>query len=313
MQRYGKTAAGTQRWRCFDCAVSGVKTRPDTSLRHLLRHFIKWITGTREQSAIALELGISRMQLSRRFEWCWSFPAPSPPPVTEPDYVLILDGVYLSGRTNAALIARNLTHVRSLDFDERECFAAWNRFLETIPAPTIVVCDGQKGLLEAIKRHWPHTHIQRCLVHVERFVRSRISTRPKTAAGHALWRLTRSIWEVQTVRDAHEWIDRFYTWEQTYAAFLKERSCSPGTRRWWYTHRTLRAARSHLRNALPHLFTFTTLPGMPRTSNHVEGGTNARLKELIGRHRGLSPERKRILAAYFLSSKLEKKPTRNVT
>jgi hypothetical protein len=109
-------------------------------------------------------------------------------------------------------------------------------------------------------------------------VRSRISMRPKTEAGRALWQLTRALWDVETTADANRWIKRFHTWEQQYADFLKERSYAPETGRWWYTHRTLRAARSHLRNALPHLFTFTVVPGTPRTSNHVEGGTNARLK-----------------------------------
>jgi hypothetical protein len=313
MQRHGKTAAGTQRWRCVDCALSSIRQRSDQRYRQYFRSFVKWLTGTREQSAIARELSISRMQLSRRFELCWSLPAPASPPATEADHVLILDGVYLSGRTNAVLIARNLTHVRSWDFHERECFLAWDRFLARIPAPAVVVCDGQKGLSEAIKRHWPHTKVQRCLVHVERFVRSRISMRPKTEAGRALWQLTRALWDVETTADANRWIKRFHTWEQQYADFLKERSYAPETGRWWYTHRTLRAARSHLKNALPHLFTFTVVPGTPRTSNHVEGGTNARLKELTRRHRGLSPERKRTLAAYFLHSKSEKKPTRNVT
>lgn len=313
MQRRGKTSSGTQRWKCVSCNVSAVKQRPDTALRHSLQQFVKWLTGVRDQLAIARELGISRMQLSRRFEPCWSLPAPAPAPTTEADHVLILDGVYLSGRTNAVLIARTLTYVRSWDFHERECFRAWDRFLARIPAPAVVVCDGQKGLSEAIKRHWPHTKIQRCLVHVERFVRSCISMRPKTEAGRDLWKLTRALWDVATVADANTWIRRFHVWEQQYADFLKERSYSPETGRWWYTHRTVRAARSHLRNAIPHLFTFTVAPETPRTSNHVEGGTNARLKELIRRHRGLPPERKRTLAAYFLHSKSEKKPPRNVT
>lgn len=313
MQRRGKTFAGTQRWKCVECNVSEVKTRPDTTFRHTLRLFVKWLIGTRELTSIAHELGISRRQLSRRFVSCWSTPAPTPPPVIESDPVLILDGVYLSGRENAAFIARTLTHVRSWYFHERECFKAWDMFIARILAPHVVVCDGQKGLYEAIKLHWPQTQIQRCLVHVERFVRSRISTRPKTEAGRALWHLTRSLWDVRTVGDANEWIRCFYEWEKMYDHFLKERSYSFETGRWWYTHRLLRTARAHLRNALPHLFTFTTFPNAPRTSNHVEGGTNARLKELIRRHRGLSPERKRVLVAYFLRSKLEKKPPRSVT
>jgi len=313
MQRRGKTAAGTQRWKCTTCNVSAVRQRPDQKRKQYKLSFIRWLTGVRELSAVARERGIGREQLSRRFQQYWYLPAPTSPPLVGSDHVLILDGIYLSGRGNATLIARTITYVRSWDFHERECFVAWDRFLARIPAPKAVVCDGQKGLLEAIKCRWPHTKIQRCLVHVERFVRSRISMRPKTEAGRALWQLTRSLWDVDTVCDADNWIESFQAWEERYADFLKERSYSSETGRWWYTHRTLRAARSHVRNALPHLFTFAIVPNTPRTSNHIEGGTNARLKELIRRHRGLSPERKRILAAYFLSSQTEKKPPRDVT
>lgn len=136
-----------------------------------------------------------------------------------------------------------------------------------------------------------------------------LSRHPKTEAGQTLWSLMRSIWQVETQTDARVWIDAFHTWEEQYTTFLKERSVSPLTGRWWYTHRKVRAARSHIRNALPYLFTFTEIPGVPRTTNHVEGGVNARLKELVYRHRGLSPERKRVMAAHFLSSKAERKAT----
>jgi hypothetical protein len=67
------------------------------------------------------------------------------------------------------------------------------------------------------------------------------------------------------------------------------------------------------RNALPHLFTFSGIIDVPRTTHHVEGGVNARLKELVLRHRTFSPEHKRVLAAYFLASKAFEKPTRKVT
>jgi len=81
----------------------------------------------------------------------------------------------------------------------------------------------------------------------------------------------------------------------------------------WYTHRKIRAARSLIRNALPHLFIFIDHPYVPRTTNHVEGGVNSRLKELVHRHRGLRDDRKQVLVAVHLARKRAKKPPRNVT
>lgn len=312
MRRYGHTTTGTPRWQCVTCATTCVRTRPDTRRRHLRPHFIRWLTGVTSLTDIGVQYGYSRRQLTRRFNPLWHEPPPQPPTPSSV-MILIVDGVYLSGRRNAVLIARDETTVCSWQFHEHECRAAWDAFLAALPSPPVIVMDGQKGLTHAVRRRFPHTRIQRCLVHVERFVRTRISQRPKTDAGRELWALVRSLWQVATPAGAAAWRTRFHAWERRHELFLKERSRSAETGRWWYTHRKLRAARSHIRNALPYMFTFTEVPGVPRTTNGVEGGVNARLKELVRRHRGLSPERKRVLAAYFLASKTKKKSTRNVS
>ena len=44
---------------------------------------------------------------------------------------------------------------------------------------------------------------------------------------------------------------------------------------------------------------------VPNTSNEVEGGINARLKELIRSHRGTTMDRKRLIVEWFLISKFE--------
>lgn len=312
MRKRGRTAAGTQRWQCPHCGHSGVRRRDDVRARHFRGRFIAWLSGTASLAHVARTMGVSRRQAANRFAPFWCELPPRPTPVS-PDAILILDGVYLSGRTNAALIARTLDAVRAWHFAERECFDAWDTFLARLRAPTVVVMDGQKGLHAAVLRRFPHARIQRCLVHVERFVRMCLSARPKTEAGQALWSVMRSIWNVRTPAEAKTWCARFAVWDTRHTPFLKERSRSPETGRWWYTHRKLRAARSHIANALPYLFTFTEIAGAPRTTNHVEGGVNARLKELVRRHRGLSPERKRILAAHFLISKTVQKPPRDFT
>lgn len=258
-------------------------------------------------------MSLSRKQLSKLFEPFWKELPPSPPQCTQNDIVLIFDGVYLSGRSNAVLIARTMQNVQSWHFAERESFEAWDVFLKQLSPPTVVVIDGQKGLLQAVLRRFPQTRIQRCLVHVERFVRMCLSRNPKTEAGRQLWALVRSLWNIQSRLEAEPWTQQLTSWEAQYAGFLMERSRSAETGRWWYTHRKLRAARSHLKKSLPHLFAFTEVSGVPRTTNHVEGGVNARLKELVRRHRGLSPEKKRMLTAHFLALKATQKPTRKVT
>ena len=134
-----------------------------------------------------------------------------------------------------------------------------------------VVIDGQKGLQQAILQRFPQARIQRCLVHVERFVRTCVSRNPQTEAGKQLWHLVRLLWMVRTQENARSWVQQFAAWQKRYAGFLAERSRSAETGRWWYTHRKLRAARSHLNNTFSYLFTFIDVPGVPRASNPCRG------------------------------------------
>jgi len=202
-------------------------------------------------------------------------------------------------------------------FAERESFASWQLFLEYLPEPDAVVIDGQKGLQAAIQCLWPLAKIQRCIVHIERLARIKLTRQPKTSAGKELLALVKLLFSVRTSKQRTRWLCVYRRWERHHADFLKERSYGEpqaGKKRtWWYTHRNIRAARSLIRNALPHLFTFIDYPHVPRTTNHVEGGVNSRLKELVHRHRGLSQDRKRVLVTEYLGRKKTKKPPRNVT
>lgn len=317
MQKRGFTAAGTQRWYCKSCASSGVRKRPDTKGRHHRRLFGGWLAGNRSLSEVAHDYGVSRQTLLRWFTPLWGHKQ-SPHEFFEshPFAIYCLDGVYLSGRENAALICRTMTSQLSWMFAVRESFASWAAFLKTLQAPDAVVIDGQKGLLAAILCLWPQAKIQRCLVHIERLARIKLTRNPKARTGKELLMLIRGLFDVRTKRQRRRWLRAYRRWEHRHAIFLKERSYGEpqaGKKRiWWYTHRNIRAVRSLLRNALPHLFTFVCHPQVPRTTNHVEGGINSRLKELVHRHRGLNQDRKQGLVAEYLASRGRKKPPRNV-
>lgn len=317
MQKRGRTAAGTQRWYCRSCVSSTVRKRPDTKERHHLALLTRWLTGNRSLSEVADDHGVSRRTLVRWFAPLWERIRQPPELNPTPNAIYILDGVYLSGRENAALICRTTTAQISWMFAERETLASWLTFLDNLPVPDAAVVDGQKGLLAAILRRWPQTKIQRCLVHIERLARIKLTRQPKTRAGKELLTLARGLFGVRTRRQRRRWLRAYRRWERRHATFLKERSYGePKTgkkRTWWYTHRNIRAARSLLRNALPHLFTFVRHPHVPRTTNHVEGGVNSRLKELVHRHRGLPQDRKQVLVSEHLARNRKQKPPRNVT
>lgn len=314
MQRYGVTGTGTPRWYCPVCAVTAVRRRPDARTTRYARSLTRWICGTKTLEDIANDCRVNRRTLTRRFVRFLETP-PFPPAHLPYDAVLILDAIWIGGRAAVAFIARTPASVRSWGFAGSESHESWSMFVCSLTQPRAVVVDGNGGLLWAIQHCWDGVLLQRCLAHVMRVALGKLTQRPRTEADRSLRRLVLLLPRIRTRRQKRRWIRMFWKWQRRSDDFLRERTYyeAQGRRRWWYTHRTLRAVRSHLRNALPHLFTYVRHPWIPRTSNHLEGGTNARLEELIGRHRGMPLEHRKALVAHFLHSKTEKKPTRNVS
>ena len=124
---------------------------------------------------------------------------------SDPHAIYILDGVYLSGRENAALICRTMAAQLSWMFAGRH-LGNWLAFLKKLPTPYAAVIDGQKGLLAAIQRLWPQTKIQRCLVHIERLARIKLARHPKTTTGRELLKLVQGLFTVRTRRQRRRWL-----------------------------------------------------------------------------------------------------------
>ena len=317
MQKWGCTSAGTPRWFCRSCAKSGTKKRPDTTKYWKRKLFLHWIIGTLSLTQIADHKSYARETLSRSFSAFWeNLPTPEIPESLSDTY-LVADAIYLSGHNECVLIGRTgLNHVFWL-FARQETLAAWTDFIRMIPKPRALICDGQSGLLSAVKGLWPEVKVQRCLPHMQRLGIQKLTRRPKTPAGQELLRLVYDTHAVKTAQARDKWLTDFETWGQRWERFLKERTYGEhpgGKRTWWYTHRRIRAMKYTLTQALDNLFTHIECPGVPSTTNLVEGGINSRIKELLHRHRGMDLEHKKTIVAYFLNSRNRpQKPTRNVT
>nr|WP_309957490.1 transposase [Arcanobacterium hippocoleae] len=76
----------------------------------------------------------------------------------------------------------------------------------------MVVTDGAKGALGAIRQCWPQAHIQRCLVHIQRNIRRVTTINPKTDQHKALRQLGLDLTRITTTEEA-------ITWEKKLAAF----------------------------------------------------------------------------------------------
>ncbi|PIU36363.1 hypothetical protein CO008_02270 [Candidatus Roizmanbacteria bacterium CG_4_8_14_3_um_filter_36_12] len=305
MQRWGKTAAGTVRWYCPVCRNSRVKSRTDVTIKSTYELFLLWITGTRSLEDIAHQYHVSIQSVHSWFKPYWDS-KPQPIVSMKTSDVLVIDGLYLESRNHCVLIGKTPYAVIFWMFAERETYGSWLLFFRHMHAPRIVVCDGQRGMRSAIHDAWPTTRIQRCVVHVFQLATARLTQRPKTQTGQQLRVLVHELFAVRTRRQKRRWMRVYRKWRKQHNQFLKERTIGeqPGKKRtWWYTHKRIRSVRTLLDNALPDLFTYIGHHEIPRTTNHVEGGINSRLSELLYRHRGIPLVKKEVLVATFLSKK----------
>jgi hypothetical protein len=314
MIRWGKTAKGSQRYRCGECSGTGVRTRDDLVEAKRMRLFERWLTGKSTASEAASSAGVTRRTVIRWFEPFWS---DTPRPAGRiRSRTLVVDGVSVVKRESVALLAGDPATSRPVGwaFADREFHGAWREFFLGLRGrgadPGCVVSDGQKGLIKAVREVFPGAKVQRCVVHVHRQAMAWLTRNPKTDAGRELRPIVSALLLVRTPRQRDAWLRSLRGWELKRGDFLKERTC--GGHGWWYTHRKLRAVRSLLRNAAPDLFQYVDDPAVPRTSNHVEGGLNSRIKELLRSHRGISKHQRLALVSWYLHFRL-KKPTRNVT
>ena len=306
MQKWGKTSRGKQRWLCMSCQRSIIRKRTDTKEFFLRKEFIKWLTGNATLKEIALRRKISKRTIIRYFKPLWSHAHKPLMTVSSDRYVLICDGVYIYKRECCVLIARTKLSVISWKFTQYESTQSWKIFFQKLKKPYAVVCDGQKGMLLAIRTLWSTTRIQRCLAHLIRSEQTYLTKKPKTKAGKELVLLLKRLSLIWTRRQKRRWIRSYWNVFNRYASLLKERSYLKrpnGTTTWWYTHRHLRSAYYLIKHSLAEMFVYVGHYDIPRTTNHVEGGINSRLKELLHRHRGLRIQKKKVLISQFLITK----------
>ena len=156
-----------------------------------------------------------------------------------------------------------------------------NSFWYDIKSFTI---DWSKAIVKAILEVYTKSKVQRCLTHIHRQVKNNISINPKSKC----WKELKRIVTFYNFKNKKRFIKEFNEWEEKYFDFLKEKSYK--WNRYWYTHRKLRASRSHIKNAIPHMFHYLEDNKIKRSSNDLEW-LNWLLSVQIQRHRWLRFDR----------------------
>ena len=283
-----------------------MRQRPDVTRRAQLDTFVGWLSGSRTQADLG---GGTGRTFRRDHAWCWNVD-PQIPITGEIYNEVQLDGTYLWGGWCLLLAIDGATGtVIAWQWCDTEKTAAWVALLERIPAPRVVVTDGGPGLASALKRVWPDTAVQRCLVHVQRNVRRELTTRPRTDAGKTLRAISLALTTITTRDQAVAWEVRLHEWHQVYGelitakTYLGDAPTRPSWVRtnpaWWWTHHRLRRAYRLLERLMRQAVLFTYLRAdfnglmISSTTNRIEGGCNHPIKDLLRRHRGMTTDHRR--------------------
>lgn len=312
MVRKGFTSTKTQRWFCRSCVRTEVRKRPDNAKRADAKMLSAWMTGLLPLSDIAKEKGLTREHVSRRLKERWD-ELPPAPTIDATDDVLVIDAI--SCGNGVAFIMRVLDHVHvTWGFAKKEDAEGWFAALQLVEGiPRAIVSDHQKGLRSAASFVFPDVLHQRCQAHIIRQALLWITKYPRSLAGRTLRVLVLRLSRITREDDALMWAATLDRWYKHFKPFLDENTEGPDGRK-QPKHRYLRRATALMRGCVPEAFTFLVAPSVPKTSNHVEGGMNADLKEHLHRHRGLPSKRQRALVALFLADWNRKKLcTRNIT
>jgi len=157
--------------------------------------------------------------------------------------------------------------------------------------------DGSPSIISALKEVYPDIIHQRCLVHIQRQVKSYISNHPKSQA----WKQLKHITNYPVLSNPFLFPIALRVWETTYRFYLNEKSTTQ--KGWWtYTQQNLRKAHKHIINALPYMFqsALHNNPSIERTTNKLEWYFWVLTTEWVNEHKWLSNTRLRSFLALWI-------------
>ncbi len=177
------------------------------------------------------------------------------------------------------------------DGEKKEYIVEDLRFLHDHMRYTSILsctCDGWVSIIAGLRTIYPWCIIQRCLVHIERQVRTYISKNPKNNT----WKELSRIMKYSILSDVKVFPKAWEDWKIQHRDFINEKTKKPDGR-WSYTHGRLRRAIRHIENALPYMFQADkhSMLEIAPTSNKIEWYFWVFAEEWVKEHKWLAPKR----------------------
>ena len=165
-----------------------------------------------------------------------------------------------------------------------------------------VTIDGRIGIPSVFS----DLPVQICQFHQIQIVNRYLTKNPKLQASKEL----KTIIEDLTIMNQLGFESRFKYYLEINQEFIDEKTINLETGRSIYKHKKLRSAVNSIKNNLKYLFTCRNHPSLniPNTTNHIDGGVNPKLRELVRTHRGLRKDRRNKILSILLNSLGRNKP-----
>jgi transposase-like protein len=193
------------------------------------------------------------------------------------------DGCFIS--LMEAKKQKTIDHIYTLKEGYKHVWPWFERLKQGGLDPDVIIMDGERSVIRAIKSVWPKTKIQRCLYHIQREGMRWLRSHPRTEAGYELRKLLSSLCKTRTVKERDAFINGFQAWLRKYRQFVND---LPRTT---VAFKDLKRTIVLIENALPDMFHYLDNKSITATTNTLEG-FYSRLKADYRRHRGLSQKNK---------------------
>lgn len=218
-----------------------------------------------------------------------------------------MDATYFTGDLCLMLYYDfDLKYCQMYRFGRKEFFSEIKEDLTNLGVLGITInsitSDGNPAIIKAIKSVYPEVIHQRCVVHIQREASMWLRKKPINQASIDLKAIVVLISAIKTHNDKIEWIKRFNGWFDQYELYIKEKSISNITGRWWYRHKDLRRAAIMIKKAIPNMFHFLDDSSVQRSTNSIESFFG-HLKDTISIHRGLSRANRKAFILWYLHFK----------
>ncbi len=294
---------GKQRYHCTDCFNNFSGQNKVVSEANRFVWFRKWVMERQVYKYLVRDSGMSQSSIQRLFNKFLSQP-PKNAVRSKAKVHLLIDGTYFSNGLCLILYYDcDLQYVQLYRHTNKEKYREIKEDLENLKLMGVelysVTCDGHKSILKSVQKVYPNAVVQRCVVHVKRQAGSWLGKFPKLKASQELLQISKRITKLDTINEVNDWLINFYRWHEQNKAFINEQSLSRDTGRMWFTHKHLRAACSHIINAIPHLFAYINDCEIPKTTNELEGYFT-HLKEKLTLHKGLRFDKRKNFLKWYI-------------